>query len=245
MRGRSTLILLVVAAGVRRLPVLLSSEEAGTGRERQDKGLHLRHRQRSTRSKSSLASRRSDVAEKGSQRLDHREADPACRRTRTTSSDVVASVATLEQDRIVDENPTDFKTYGLAPPRIDVTFTVAGDKEPSGFSSATRDPTGMGVYAKLPNDKRVFLVANIRRHHVQPDHIRSSRQDRAEIRATKVDARGARLEEPDDSPGEVGRRRLEDGEAVRDAGRLHHRAGLARSADGCPDADAERQAGRS
>jgi hypothetical protein len=75
-------------------------------------------------------------------------------------SDVAASVASLDQDRVVDENPSDLKTYGLAPPRIEVTFNVAGDKEPKRLLVGDKTPTGMGLYAKLPNDKRVFLIAN-------------------------------------------------------------------------------------
>jgi len=76
------------------------------------------------------------------------------------ASDVVASLATLEQDRVVDENPSDLKTYGLAQPRIEAAFNVAGDKDQKRIQIGDKNPTGVGLYAKLPNDKKVFLVAN-------------------------------------------------------------------------------------
>jgi hypothetical protein len=76
------------------------------------------------------------------------------------ASDVAASVASLEQDRVVDENAADLKTYGLEPPRIEVTFNVAGEKEPKRLLVGDKTPTGMGLYAKLPNTKRVFLIGN-------------------------------------------------------------------------------------
>lgn len=76
------------------------------------------------------------------------------------ASDVATSVASLEQERIVEENPADLKMYGLAPPRIEVSFSVPGEKEPKRILVGDKSPTGMGLYAKLPNDKRVFLIGN-------------------------------------------------------------------------------------
>jgi hypothetical protein len=76
------------------------------------------------------------------------------------ASDVTASLANLEQDRSVDENAADLKTYGLAEPRIDVTFNVEGDTEPHRIQIGDKSPTNMGVYAKLPDSTKVFLVAS-------------------------------------------------------------------------------------
>jgi hypothetical protein len=75
-------------------------------------------------------------------------------------SDVASSVASLEQDRVVDENPSDLKTYGLASPRIEVSFHVTGDKEPKRILVGDKNATGVGLYAKVPNEKRVFLIGN-------------------------------------------------------------------------------------
>lgn len=73
--------------------------------------------------------------------------------------DMATNLATLEQDRIVDENASDLKSYGLEPPRFDVTFRLAGEKEPRRVLLGDKNATNTGLYAKLPSDKRVFLVA--------------------------------------------------------------------------------------
>src|SRR5262245_33740259 len=49
---------------------------------------------------------------------------------RNAVSDVVTNIANLEEQRVVDENASDLKAYGLAEPRVDITFHVEGDKEP-------------------------------------------------------------------------------------------------------------------
>jgi len=77
---------------------------------------------------------------------------------RNSVSDVVTNLANLEEDRVVDENASDLKAYGLAEPRIDVTFHVEGDKEPKRILVGDKNPTNMGLYAKLQSNNRVFLV---------------------------------------------------------------------------------------
>ena len=73
--------------------------------------------------------------------------------------DMATNLATLEQDRIVDENASDLKSYGLEPPRFDVTFRLAGEKDPRRVLLGDKNATNTGLYAKLPSDTRVFLVA--------------------------------------------------------------------------------------
>ena len=41
-----------------------------------------------------------------------------------------------------------------------MTFNVAGDKTPKRILIGDKNPTGIGLYAKLPTEKRVFLVSN-------------------------------------------------------------------------------------
>ena len=77
---------------------------------------------------------------------------------RNTISDVVTNLANLEEQRVVDENAGDLKSYGLAEPRIDVTFHVDGDKEPKRILLGEKTPASSGVYAKRPSSNRIFLV---------------------------------------------------------------------------------------
>lgn len=77
---------------------------------------------------------------------------------RNSVSEVVTNLANLEEDRVVDENASDLKAYGLAEPRLDVAFHVEGEKEPKRILVGDKTPTNMGMYAKLPSGNRVFLV---------------------------------------------------------------------------------------
>ncbi len=77
---------------------------------------------------------------------------------RNSISDVVTNLSKLEEQRVVDENAADLKAYGLAEPRIDVTFQVDGDKEPKRILLGEKTPSSSGTYAKLPSGNRVFLV---------------------------------------------------------------------------------------
>jgi len=78
---------------------------------------------------------------------------------RNNASEVVTTLANLEEQRVVDENASDLKAYGLAEPRIDVTFHVDGEKDPKRILLGEKTPGNSGVYAKLPTGNRVFLVA--------------------------------------------------------------------------------------
>ncbi len=77
---------------------------------------------------------------------------------RNSVSDIVTNLANLEEEREVDANASDLKTYGLVEPRIDVTFRAEGEKEPRRILFGDKTPAGTGIYAKLPTGNRVFLV---------------------------------------------------------------------------------------
>jgi hypothetical protein len=77
----------------------------------------------------------------------------------TAVSSIVSSLANLEEERLVDENASDLKAFGLAAPRVDVTFQVEGEKTPKRLLIGDNTPAGQGVYAKLPEGNRVFLVS--------------------------------------------------------------------------------------
>ena len=77
---------------------------------------------------------------------------------RNSISEVVTSLSSLEEQRVVDENAADLKAYGLAEPRVDVTFHVDGDKEPKRILLGEKTPASSGTYAKLSSGNRVFLV---------------------------------------------------------------------------------------
>jgi hypothetical protein len=80
------------------------------------------------------------------------------RADRNVISDVVTNLANLEEQRVVDENAADLKAYGLAEPRVDITFNVEGEKDPKRILLGEKTPSSTGVYAKLPTGNRVLVV---------------------------------------------------------------------------------------
>ncbi len=72
---------------------------------------------------------------------------------------LTSGLASLEIQRVVDDNPGDVKQYGLAPPRVDVGFKAAGDKSDHHLLIGDKTATGGDLYARLQNEKRVFLVS--------------------------------------------------------------------------------------
>ncbi len=78
----------------------------------------------------------------------------------TAMSTLATQLMSVEIQRVVDENPTDLAQYGLNPPRIDVAFRVKGEKEFRHLLVGGKTPTGGDLYAKKPEETRVFLIAS-------------------------------------------------------------------------------------
>lgn len=75
----------------------------------------------------------------------------------TETSGISTNLSTLEQQRVVDENPKELKDFGLAEPRIEVTFKEGGKEQTLQIGSKT--PTGNDLYAKIADQPKVFLIA--------------------------------------------------------------------------------------
>ena len=74
-------------------------------------------------------------------------------------SNAATSLASLEINGVVDENPSDLAQYGLNPAKLDVAFRVKGQKDLRHLLIGEKTATGGDLYAKRPDEKRVFLVA--------------------------------------------------------------------------------------
>jgi len=66
----------------------------------------------------------------------------------------------LEIQRVVDENPSDLKRYGLDMPRIEVGFRKKGRTDFQRLKIGDRTPTGNELYAQTPDKKRVILLGS-------------------------------------------------------------------------------------
>jgi hypothetical protein len=74
-------------------------------------------------------------------------------------SNAATSLSTLEINRVVDDNPGDLSQYGLNPPKSDIAFRVKGQKDMHHLLLGEKTTTGGDLYAKTPDQKRVFLIA--------------------------------------------------------------------------------------
>jgi hypothetical protein len=75
-------------------------------------------------------------------------------------SSITSSLATLDIQRVVDENASDLGQYGLEPARIEVGFRTTDDQEPRRLLLGEKTPTGGDLYARFPDQTRVFLVSS-------------------------------------------------------------------------------------
>ena len=73
-------------------------------------------------------------------------------------SGITTNIATLEQQRVVEEKAEDLKEFGLAEPRIEVTFKAGGPEQKLQIGSKT--PTGSDLYAKIDGQAKVFLISS-------------------------------------------------------------------------------------
>ena len=78
----------------------------------------------------------------------------------TQVASMTSSLASLEVQRVVEENPGDLAQYGLDRPRIDVAFRVRGQKEFQRLLIGEKAPAGGDIYAKTPDQSRVFLISS-------------------------------------------------------------------------------------
>jgi IS5 family transposase len=73
-------------------------------------------------------------------------------------SGITSNLASMEVQRVVDEQPGDLKQYGLDPARVEVAFASGGKERRILLGQKT--PTGSDMYAKLPDKPRVFLISS-------------------------------------------------------------------------------------
>ena len=73
-------------------------------------------------------------------------------------SAITSALPDLQIQRVVEENASDLKRYGLDPARVEVTFRTKGGKEPQRLLIGDRTATGSELYAKRPETNRVVLL---------------------------------------------------------------------------------------
>jgi hypothetical protein len=82
----------------------------------------------------------------------------AARASDMDASAITSGIAGLEIIRVVEENPTDVKDYGLDKPQIEVTFKSADGKPSGTLAIGAKTATGATLYARKNDEKRVVLI---------------------------------------------------------------------------------------
>jgi hypothetical protein len=72
-------------------------------------------------------------------------------------SNITSALTGLEVGKVIDENPTNLKEYGLDNPRVEVDFSSTDGKSGKLFVGE-KNATGSNLYAKRNDEKRVFLI---------------------------------------------------------------------------------------
>jgi len=73
-------------------------------------------------------------------------------------SGLTSNLASVQIQRVLDENPVDLTQYGLAAPRVEVSFKSGGQEHRLLLGDKT--PSGTDLYAKLADQKKVFTVSS-------------------------------------------------------------------------------------
>jgi hypothetical protein len=73
-------------------------------------------------------------------------------------SGITANLASLEIERVIDDNPSDLKDFGLDQPLVEIGFKVTDSPDDRLLLIGGKSPTGNGLFAKRDTDKRVFLI---------------------------------------------------------------------------------------
>lgn len=74
-------------------------------------------------------------------------------------SSAVSTLASLGSERVVEDQPSDLKPFGLAQPAIEVDVTAKDNKQQK-LLIGDETPTGNAFYAKLAADPRVYTMAS-------------------------------------------------------------------------------------
>ena len=77
----------------------------------------------------------------------------------TEATGVANALGDIDVVRVVEENPTDLKVYGLDPPQLDVEFKSADGKTAGHLLVGAKAAAGANRYAKRADEKRVVLIA--------------------------------------------------------------------------------------
>ena len=156
-RGRSFLLLIVVALALGAYLYFVESKRDPTATEAKTKVLGL---ETGTLEEIEVKADSGEVTRLKKDGGDWQIVQPAgIPPDSTKTSSLASTLESLEEQRIVTENPTSLAGFGLEPPRITVAFRKAGQTEMKRLLIGTKTPTGSDLYAKVDGQQKVILIS--------------------------------------------------------------------------------------
>ena len=156
-RGRSFLILLVVALALGAYIYFVESKRDPLASDAKGKVFSL---EPGTLEEIEVKAESGDVTRIRKEGGEWQIAQPAGLTPDTTKTASIAStLESLEEQRVVSENPSSLAGFGLEPPRITVAFRKAGETEMRRLLVGRKTPTGSDLYAKVDGQQKVILIA--------------------------------------------------------------------------------------
>jgi hypothetical protein len=140
-------------------------------------------------------------------------------------SNAATSLASLEINRVVDDNPSDLSQYGLNPPKAEITFRAKGQKDTHQLLLWREDRDGQRSLCEDSGSETRLPDLGVSREHLRTDTVRPARQGGVEVRSVESRRHRDRARR-DDRPCQE-RQRMGGDEAVQGAGRFRGRGSRA------------------
>jgi hypothetical protein len=154
MRGVRSFLVLLVLGGALAGYVYYDSKKEPSSADRKDKVFTVESDKIDEMTVKSESGDRTTLKKRGT---DWQIVQPiAAQPDSAEVSGITSNLSSLEVQRVIDENPQDLKEYGLAEPRLEVTFKSGGQERRLQIGRKT--PPATDLYAKLADQKRVFLI---------------------------------------------------------------------------------------
>ena len=158
MRGRSFLILLVLALGIGAYAYFVELPRDTTAETEKKERIVSADSSTFEEVHITAASGEVTVLKKVNNLWEITAPEPL----KADSSEVgslLTTIETLEAQRVINEKPASFQPYGLEPPRFSVSIKTAGAASPKVLHFGEKTPTGADLYARVAGEPRLFVVS--------------------------------------------------------------------------------------
>ena len=155
--GKSFLVLLAVAAALGAYIYFVESKRTGSDEKKKDKVFTVDTSKVDTIEVHAASGETTTLKKSGS---DWQIVAPeAIDADASTVGTLVSTLESLEVSRVVSDNPSSVKEYGLDPAKSSVAFKLAGETTMHKLDLGDKTPTGSDVYARVEGQPKLLLIA--------------------------------------------------------------------------------------